>query len=184
MANIKHTASSYYSSAKLFGSYRFISAADIIANFTIGYIGNEKIIKRAKKTDVAFYCYRAIQELSYDTLNNVKSQEFEMPPSLTIAMPHDAVNILNITWVDSSGIEHLVLPGLLSSAPRQVLQNNDYSFQTDNQGDVTYLDKSITEQRYSDSYTATSATGNTSDQNLDYLEEGYGYNIDTVKDMV
>ena len=178
MANIKHTASSYYSSAKLFGSYRFISAADIIANFTIGYIGNEKIIKRAKKTDVAFYCYRAIQELSYDTLNNVKSQEFEMPPSLTIAMPHDAVNILNITWVDSAGVEHLVLPGLLSSAPRQVLQNIDYSFQTDNQGDVTYLDKSITEQRYSDGYTTSSTAGPTADQNIDFLEEGYGYNVD------
>ena len=178
MANIKQTAADYYDTVKLYGNYRFISAADIIANFTVGYIGDEKIIKRAKKTDVAFYCYRAIQELNYDTLNNVKSQEFEMPPSLTIAMPHDAVNILNITWVDSAGVEHLVLPGLLSSAPRQVLQGSDYSFTTDSDGDVTYLNKSITEQRYSDSYTATSATGNTSDQNLDYLEEGYGYNID------
>ncbi len=178
MANIKHTAASYYSSAKLFGSYRFISAADVIANFTVGYVGNEKIIKRAKKTDIAFYCYRAIQELSYDTLNNVKSQEFEMPPSLTIAMPHDAVNILNVTWVDNVGIEHLVLPGLLSSAPRQVLQNTDYSFQTDNQGDVTFLDKSITEQRYSDSYTGSSSSGTTSDKNVDFLEEGYGYNVD------
>ena len=178
MANIKQTAADYYDTVKLYGNYRFISAADIIANFTVGYIGDEKIIKRAKKTDVAFYCYRAIQELTYDTLNNVKSQEFEMPPSLTIAMPHDSVNILNITWVDSAGVEHLVLPGLLSSAPRQVLQGSDYSFTTDSDDDVTYLNKSITEQRYSDSYTDSSVAGTTADQNIDFLEEGYGYNVD------
>tara|TARA_B100001173_G_scaffold284658_1_gene271029 strand:+ start:283 stop:1185 length:903 start_codon:yes stop_codon:yes gene_type:complete len=178
MANTKQTAADYYDTVKLYGNYRFISASDIIANFTVGYIGDGKIIKRAKKTDVAFYCYRAIQELTYDTLNNVKSQEFEMPPSLTIAMPHDSVNILNITWVDSAGVEHLVLPGLLSSAPRQVLQGSDYSFTTDSDGDVTYLNKSVTEQRYSDSYTDSSVAGTTSDQNIDFLEEGYGYNVD------
>jgi hypothetical protein len=52
------------------GSYQHITLADIINNFMISYVGEEKIIPKVKRSNVLFFAQRAIQELSYDTLKS------------------------------------------------------------------------------------------------------------------
>ena len=91
MGLIKETAHGYYSGNDL-GSYQFISLDHIINNFMISYVGEGKIIPKIKRTDVSFHAQRAIQELSYDTFKSTKSQEVEIPPSLTMMLPQDYVN--------------------------------------------------------------------------------------------
>ena len=61
------------------GSYQHISLADLINNFMISYVGEEKIIPKVKRSNVLFFAQRAIQELSYDALKSEKSQEIEIP---------------------------------------------------------------------------------------------------------
>ena len=65
----------------VYGGYQFITIQDIINNFIISYVGQEKLITKIKRADVAFHAQRAIQELSYDTFKSIKSQEIEIPPS-------------------------------------------------------------------------------------------------------
>ena len=102
------TQEDYYTGSD-FGGYQFISVDDLINNFIIAYVGEDKIISKIKRTDVAFHAHRALQELSYDTLRSYKSYEIEIPPSLTMALPHDYVNYVKFTWLDDSGIERLSL---------------------------------------------------------------------------
>ena len=83
MGLIKETAHSYYSGNDL-GNYQFTSLNNIIDNFMMVYVGDGKIINKVSRIDVAFHAQRAIQELSYDTFKSTKSQEIEIPPSLTI----------------------------------------------------------------------------------------------------
>jgi len=45
-----------------YGNYQFTSIKDIINNFIISYVGEEKIIPKVKRTDVAFHAQRGIQE--------------------------------------------------------------------------------------------------------------------------
>ena len=73
---------------------------------------------------------RAIQELSYDVFRSVKSQEIEIPPSLTMILPQDYVNYVKLTWSDSAGIEHVIYPVSKTSNPTAPTQdaNGDYSF--------------------------------------------------------
>ena len=66
-----------------YGNYQFITLQNIINNFIISYVGQEKLISKIKRADVAFHAQRAIQELSYDTFKSVKSQEIELPVSYT-----------------------------------------------------------------------------------------------------
>ena len=89
-----------------YGNYQFISLKDIINNFIISSVGEDKLISKIKRTDVSFHAQRAIQELSYDTFKSTKSQEIELPPSLLMVLPHDYVNYVKLTWKDNSGIEH------------------------------------------------------------------------------
>ena len=131
MGLLKEKAHSYYSGNDL-GSYQFISLDHIINNFMIAYVGEGKIIPKVKRTDVSFHAQRAIQELSYDTFKSNKSQEIEVPPSLTMMLPLDYVNYVKLTWSDSAGIEHIIYPTSKTSNPNQISQDSDgnYIFNT------------------------------------------------------
>jgi len=114
-----------------FGSYQFVSLKDIIDQFIIVYVGDEKLIKKCSQVDVSFHAQRALAELSFDTFKSVKSQQIELPPSLVMTIPHDYVNYTKISTVDSSGIKHILYPIKDTNNPFQIKQNEEdlsYSF--------------------------------------------------------
>tara|TARA_R110000822_G_scaffold156712_3_gene296460 strand:- start:1655 stop:2827 length:1173 start_codon:yes stop_codon:yes gene_type:complete len=138
MALLKETAHGYYSGNDL-GSYQFISLDHIINNFMIAYVGEGKIIPKIKRTDIAFHAQRAIQELSYDTFKSTKSQEIEIPPSLTMILPQDYVNYVKLVWSDSAGIEHIIYPTGKTSNPNKVAQDSDGNYIFENNLNVKSL---------------------------------------------
>ena len=127
-----------------FGNYQHISIHDIINNFIVSYVGKDKIINRVDRTDIAFHAQRALQEFSYDTLKCIKSQEIILPASLTMILPHDYVNYVELCWVDSSGIKHKIYPTNKTSNPQSIKQDEDgnYSFDIDGIGKTKKISKS------------------------------------------
>tara|TARA_R110001592_G_scaffold79077_3_gene236852 strand:+ start:292 stop:1905 length:1614 start_codon:yes stop_codon:yes gene_type:complete len=126
------THSQYYGGeGDAFGSYQFTSLNDIISYFMIVYVGENKIIPKAKVSEIAFHAQRALAELSFDTLKSVKSQEIILPPSLTIVLPHDYVDYTKLSWSDSSGIKHPLYKTNSTSNPFSIEQeeNGDYFFE-------------------------------------------------------
>jgi len=110
------------------GGYQFTSLDDIINQFMVAYVGEEKIISKAKRLDVAFHAQRAMQELSFDTFKSIKSQEITLPPSNTMILPHDYVNYTKISWSDSAGIKHPLYPTSNTSNPFKILQQDDGAY--------------------------------------------------------
>ena len=121
------TQVSYYTGND-FGSYQFTSLEDIINQFLVAYVGEEKIINKVSRTDVAFHAQRAMQELSFDTFKSIKSQEITLPPSNTMILPHDYVNYTKLSWSDSSGIKHPLYPTKDTSNPFKISQNTNGSY--------------------------------------------------------
>ena len=99
------------------GSYAYIKLNDIINNFLVAYVGAGKLIPSVERTDLIFFAKRAMQEFSYDTLKSIKSQELSIPPSLSIPIPQDYVNYVKMSWVDNSGVKHIIYPTTLTSNP-------------------------------------------------------------------
>ena len=132
MALINVSNKRYYT-GKNFGGYQFTSLNDIIDHFMVVYVGEDKIIPKARRTDVAFHAQRAMQELSFDTFKSCKAQEITVPPSLQMVLPQDYVNYTKIRWVDSAGIKHLLYPTNKTSNPFKIQQDSDlnYDFSTD-----------------------------------------------------
>ena len=93
-----------------YGSYSYIKIGDIVNNFLVAYIGAGKLVLNAKRTDVIFHAKRALQEFSYDTLRSKKSQELTVPKNLSVVLPQDYVNYVNIYWVDQTGRQHIIMP--------------------------------------------------------------------------
>jgi hypothetical protein len=106
-------------------NYSFLSLDDIINQFIVVYVGDDKIIPKARRVDIAFHAQRALQELSYDTLKSILSQEIIVPASLKMELPHNYVNYVKLTWSDASGIEHVILPAIKTSNPIKVDQDPD-----------------------------------------------------------
>tara|TARA_B110000977_G_scaffold57948_1_gene78772 strand:- start:3013 stop:4245 length:1233 start_codon:yes stop_codon:yes gene_type:complete len=102
------------------GSYEYITLNDIINNFIVAYIGVGKLIPNVKRTDVMFHAKRGLQEFSYDTLKSIKSQELTVPPSLSVTIPQDYVNYVQLSWVDIAGVKHIIYPTRLTSNPTEL----------------------------------------------------------------
>ena len=110
------------------GSYQFMPLSEIINSFMFTHVGEDKLIPKAQRTDVAFHAQRALAELSFDTFKSCKSQEITIPPHLTMQLPHDYVNYVKLTTVDSAGIEHIIYPTSKTSNPRSIQQDADGTY--------------------------------------------------------
>jgi hypothetical protein len=151
------TQEDYYTGSD-FGGYQFVSIQDLINNFIIAYVGEDKIISKIKRTDVAFHAHRALQELSYDTLRSYKAQEIEIPPSLTMVLPHDYVNYVKMTWVDDAGIERIIYPASKTSNPSAIIQDSNYRYTFDANGDLIIASDSDTWGKFKAATTDNTAT--------------------------
>ena len=141
------------------GTYQFTSLEHIINQFIIAYVGEEKIINKIKRLDVAFHAQRALQELSFDTFKSTKSQEIEIPSALQMNLPQDYVNYVKLTWKDASGIEHILYPAIKTSNPKAITQaaNGDYTLsgnelQYDSESDTWAAYKAHTSTTNTDDY--------------------------------
>jgi len=132
-----------------YGSYAYTSLNDVINGFIATYVGEHKLIGDVKRTDVIFHAKRGLQEFSYDTLKSVKSQELNIPPSLSVAIPQDYVNYTNICYIDAMGVKHPIYPANnLTTSPYEVpLQDEGGQPTQDNIGDNLEAN-SITNDRW------------------------------------
>lgn len=119
----------YYDTASKYGNYRFVTLKDIINNFNMMYVGEDKLITRASRVDILFHAKRGLAELSYDVLKSFKAQEVVVPNTLSIPLPHDYVNYRAVTLVGTDGIEKNLYPTGKTSNPFKVLQQADGSYE-------------------------------------------------------
>jgi len=147
MGLLDNTTHQLYYQGNDLGNYQFVSLEDIINQFMTVYVGEQKIISKASRIDVAFHAQRALAELSFDTFKSVKAQEIVVPATLQMILPHDYVNYTKISWSDAAGIKHPLYPTNSTSNPFDIEQDSDgnYTFPTsmsvgvnvDFEGDIT-----------------------------------------------
>jgi len=184
MGLITDTPKSYYAGAddtfnsgdENYGNYQHVSLADIVSNFMVGYVGDGKIINKARRSDVLFHTKRGIQEFSYDISRVEKIQEVEVPASLSIPLPQDYVDLVSISWVDDSGIEHPIPSSRITSKPSEaIVQDTDLNYTFDSTN-LAVQSESTTETRFK-ALNANNLSG--ADTNDDFL-----YNEDYMQDKL
>ena len=132
-----------------YGSYEYIKLNDVINNFLVAYVGEGKLIPSVKRTDIMFHAKRGLQEFSYDTLKSIKSQELSIPSSLSVIIPQDYVNYVEMSWIDELGVKHIIYPTTLTSNPYTVpLQDSEGNFTQDSIGKNLQAAQSKTNERW------------------------------------
>jgi len=136
MGLINQTQREYYegvdgvqnSGDQVYGNYQFVSLEDVINQFMIIYVGEDKLITKARKTDVQFHGMRALQEFSFDVFKSYKSIEMTVPATLQLPLPIDYVNYTALSFVDDAGVKRPLQPLSKTSNPIAYQQNSDGSF--------------------------------------------------------
>ena len=135
-----------------YDSYSHVKLSEVINNFQVAYVGTGKLIPSAKRTDIIFHAKRGLQELSYDTLRTVKSQELTIPNSLSVIIPQDYVNYTKISWIDSLGIKRPIYPAnnlTISPKSTPIQDENGEPIQDNFSNNIE--GSSITEERWDNS---------------------------------
>ena len=161
------TSSQYYGNSNLFGEYQFVSLNDVINQFMVAYVGEDKIISKVSRTDVAFHAQRGLAEMSFDVLKSTKNIEITLPGTLQMTLPQDYVNYIKISWVDSSGIKHVIYPASKTSNPINPTQMADGSYRFNNDGDMQIS------SRDSDTWNNYKSTTPSEINNDDYEDDTY-----------
>ena len=132
-----------------YGGYEYVPLSEIINNFMNVYVGSGNIIPNARRSDVIFHAKRALQEFSYDTLKSVKSQELTIPHSLSVVIPQDYVNYVQLSWIDQLGVKHIIYPAnKLTSNPLPVVQDSTGLPAQGNYGQNLEYAQSLTTERW------------------------------------
>ena len=162
------------------GNYQYVNLKDIMNNFMISYVGQDKIITKVPRTLISFHAQRGLQEMSYDIFRSEKSQEIEVPSTLQMILPHDYVNYIKVTWTEGdTGIEHIIYPARKTSNPRAPLQDSDYNYMFDeDNGEILYANESSTWSKYKNNNEEDATDTKASREDLMELNIGQRYGLD------
>lgn len=111
------------------GSYQYVSLADIVKNFQLMYTGNHSLINNEERYKILFHAKRAIQELNYDAFKEVKVLELTVADNLIFVLPSDYVN-----WVRIS----LYKDGYLRPLTENIQTLSSNAYLQDNSGNILF----------------------------------------------
>ena len=86
------------------GSYQYVSLADIVNNFLLMYDGNHSLVNNESRYKILFHAKRGIQELNYDAFKEIKSLELTVYSDLRFVLPSDYINWIRISLFKNNSI--------------------------------------------------------------------------------
>lgn len=181
-ANFEGDAGNTPADFKGLGYYSRTSLEDVINNFIVAYIGEDKALAKVPRYEVDFWAQRGMQEFSYDILHSEKSVEIELGPTLQFPLPQDYVNYVKVSQVGEDGKKNILLPSRKIDNPLAPLQDGDHDFLYDGNGEVQVAAKSTAITRFQDPNNPANRTRslednyNYDDDDFPYLNKRYGSN--------
>ena len=132
-----------------YGNYSYLKLKDVINNFIVGYVGKDKLIPDVKRSDIIFHAKRGLQEFSYDTLKSIKSQELNVPHTLSVILPQDYVNYVRISRIDELGVKRIIYPANnLTTSPYELPIQDSSGVPTQDNFEDNIESTSLTEERW------------------------------------
>jgi len=106
------------------GTYQYLLLQDVINNFLLTYVGDDKVINKIDRNEVVFHAKRGLQELHYDALREIRGFEAELPDNLKMHLPHDFVSAVKISYVGDDGTTRQIPQNYNTATPTSYLQDN------------------------------------------------------------
>lgn len=145
------TDQQYYENEENWGSYQYVSLSDIVNNYMLIHVGNDKLVNNVRRYDILFFAKEAVKELNFDASREVKAIEYIVGSDLNMILPHDYVNYVRLS-LEVDGVLFPMSENLSEISARAYIQdsNNDLTFDIngnvitgESELDVRRLDQSL-----------------------------------------
>ena len=130
------------------GSYQYVSLADIITNFLLMYDGNHSLVNNENRYKILFHAKRAIQELNYDAFKEIKSLELKVYDDLRFVLPSDYVNWVKLYMFHGNTLRELTENIQVQSAVAYI-QSATATFTYDGSNNATVVQSDLDTARKS-----------------------------------
>ena len=117
------------------GSYQYVSLADIVTNFQLMYSGNHSLVNNEERYKILFHAKRAIQELNYDAFKEIKVLELDVCEQLRFVLPSDYVNWVRISMF-KDGWLYPLSENIQTLSSKAYLQDNNCKILFDQDGNA------------------------------------------------
>lgn len=124
----------YYTDENLQGDYQYISLYDLVNNFMLFNVGDDMLINNIKRYHVIQLAKRAMQELNYDVLREVKGIELDMSDTYTMILPNDYIEYVRISAIGSDGRCMPLKQSTERFYGKAYLQDHEYNILFDDNG--------------------------------------------------
>ena len=99
------------------------------------YVGNDKLVNDLNRYQVLFHAKRAIQELNYDALKEIKILELDIGNDIRFILPQDYVNYVRISLFKDNTLFPLT-ENIQTNWSGTYLQDNNNKILFDQDGNV------------------------------------------------
>jgi hypothetical protein len=138
----------YYQTESNWGSYQYITLSQLVDNFMLNYIGDDKLLSNVKRYNVLSQFKRGIQEFNYDTLKEIKVVELEINNNLNIILPHDYVSYVRVSTVGQDGLLRTLSQNSTTTLGAAYLQDHQFNILFDEDGYPLEANETETVKRY------------------------------------
>jgi len=154
------------------GTYQYVSLEDIVTNFILMYVGNDKLINNVEKYNIIFHAKRGIQELNYDAMKEIKILELSVCDQLRFVLPQDYVNWVRVS-IYKGGLLMPLTENIQTNWSGAYLQDNDCKILFDEHGNILKPENSTLDMdRIAGTKKSIYINGNSSQNGNE------GYNVD------
>ena len=118
------------------GSYQYVSLADIVNNFLLMYDGNHSLVNNEERYKILFHAKRAVQELNYDAFKEIKVLELSVGELLRFILPQDYVNWVRLSMLDDNGVLRPLTENIQINSSSAYLQDQATNILFDELGNI------------------------------------------------
>lgn len=162
----------YYQNESNWGDYQYIPLSQLVDNFMLEQIGDDRLLSNVKRYNVLQHFKRGIQEFNYDTLKEIKVVELELNDNLLLTLPHDYVSYVRVSVLGIDGLLRPLSQDSRTLIGRAYLQDHEYNILFDEDGYPLEANETETFKRYS----LTSATSPDICEEYEYNSPNFGLN--------
>ena len=123
------------------GSYQYVTLRDIVTNFQMMYTGNHELVNNIDRYKIVFHAKRAIQELNYDAMKELKILQLSVCEDLRFVLPPDFVNWVRIS-IYEDGVLRPLQENSYANYAESYLQDNDCRILFDDEGNIIKPERS------------------------------------------
>lgn len=139
----------YYQNEDVWGNYQYLTLSQLVDNFMLNYVGDDKLLSNVKRYNVLFNMKRGVRELNYDASREVKALELELNDSLLLTLPNDFVGIVRVSYVGQDGLLYVLSRDSRTAIGKAYLQDNEFNILFDENGYPLEANETEAFKRYS-----------------------------------